>query len=328
MRINRSITGAVTVLAVAGALGACSHKQITPEVGDYAIVVGGGAHSNQTIHDVVDPGQHIKVPSGDRRYFLPASNRNEVSDPNTPHADRTQVAPGYTKGGTAEGGQPALKPVSLFTYSQIGFVLNPNHAVLEKFYTVLCSKYGWREGVQSSPNCGATNPGSFSGQNGLSSTAGWLAMLRENLAPAIDKAAQTADQKYGPDLWHDGGNWGNYAQDMADALPAALKSLTGSGSYQFFCGYGSTPTHCAPFTVIIKNIVPTDASVITAYQQANRAAYSAQVAQAQAQVAKALYGSEAHYWKGLQDSITQCGQQNVTCNFYVGNPPGTGVPGR
>lgn len=324
---SRLLSGAVIAGLAALALAGCGpHKSITPTVGDYAIVVGGGGNSNQTIHHVVDPAQHIKVPTGDRRYFLPASDRDYVTRNDISNPDRAQGAQGYTRGGSASGGQPALNPVAVYTYDRVPFVLNPNHAVIEKFFDNMCSKYGWQEGGRSSPNCAATSPGDFNGVNNLSATAGWIDLLNANMASAIDSATQYADQQFGPDLWHDGGLWGKYAEDVAKALPAALQKAMGSGSDHYFCGYGSTKTFCAPFTVQIYNIVPADTNVIRAYQQAAQAAYSAQAAKSRASVAQALYGDQAHYWTGLEDLVKQCGSNCPT--IVIGNPQGVGVPGK
>jgi hypothetical protein len=89
----------------------------------------------------------------------------------------------------------------------------------------------------------------------------------------------------------------------------------------FFCGPGSTTSKCTAPDVIVQNVTPSDPAVITAYNQQVAAQYAAQAGTARLAAAKEIYGSDANYFLGVQDTINACHAAGTTCNIYVGNPP-------
>lgn len=40
--------------------------------------------------------------------------------------------------------------------------------------------------------------------------------------------------------------------------------------------------------------------------------------------AQKIYGPDAYWFMGLQDTIDHCKAQGASCSIYVGNPPNTG----
>jgi hypothetical protein len=303
MKIRRgSLAGAAIGAGALALIAGCSSVQ--PSIGQYGIVTGQGSFSNQQVKDVVDPGAHIKVSGSDTEWYLPANTRNYVTqqgnggDRSNPQAELTGSA----------GGSPGM---SDYTYTYLAFELNPNHGVLGAFFP-FCLKYG------CASQTAQTNSSNESAAH--SSTPGWNAMLAEIMPHAIDNATQEIITKYGPDLWTNRSEWGAYGDQIAAALPAEIAKLTGS-SVPYFCGPGSTAARCAPFTVLVNNVTPTDPGVVSAYNQQVSSAYSAQAGKARLNAAKEVYGSDANWFLGVTDLINDCQARHVTCNLYVGNAP-------
>lgn len=306
MRITRSrlLPAAALAGALAVVLTGCANKPIVPQPGEYAFVVGGGSSSNQNVHYIVDPGVHIKVSNGDRAVYVPAGVRDfKTEKPGTEGADRTNPDPSYTKAGT-----DGVKPISIITYDHVVFELNPDHAVLYKFYNNQCTKYG----------CGSLTPDTSNQNNTLQlySPPGWRALVLDKFSTAVDNAVRDASAQYGPDLWHNTAVWNDYGQAIAKFLPQELRLATGSGTDNYFCGPNSTPKDCKPFTVLINGVSPTDGAIAAQYSQQNEADLQKQIAQSRQDVAKKLYGDEWGYWTGLLQAIQQCPH----CQFIIGQP--------
>jgi hypothetical protein len=291
----------LAALAVAGGIGACSTVQ--PSIGQYGIVTGHGAFSNQQVKNIVDPGQQIHVGNGDTIWYVPANVRNYVTAPSGTAADRSNPQQELTAANGKEPGMPVI------TWSSVIWELNPSHAVLTKFFP-FCLKYG----------CASTKAQDTSSNESLShsSTPGWNGMLAETFPRAIDNATRDALASFGPSLWTDQGEWGKFGDDIAAHLPAELAKMTGTTT-PFFCGPGSTTSHCAPLTVLVNKVAPVDSSVVQAYNQQLSADYAAQAGQARLNAAREVYGSWANYFLGLQDTVTKCGQVK-SCVIYVGAP--------
>ena len=310
MRITRRglLVPLAAVIAGAGLLlSGCANKPIVPQPGEYAFVVGGGSSSNQNMHYIVDPGVHIKVSNGDRAVYVPAGIRDFITaKPGTEGADRTNPNPSYTKG------ENGVKPIQVVTYDHVIFELNPAHDILKQFYNEQCTKYG----------CGSLSPDTSNRTNTLqlSSPPGWLFMIRDKFSTAVDNAVRDASSTFGPDLWHNTSQWNAFGNAVAKFLPRELRLATGSGTLNYFCGSGSTKTHCAPFTVLVNDVVPTDPAISQQYSQQNESDLQGQIASSRQAVAKKLYGNQWGYWTGVFQAIQQCKQAGSNCTFIIGTP--------
>lgn len=309
------IATAVAGIAVTGlALAACSHVQ--PSLGQYAIVTGHGALSTQQVQDVVGPGDSINQGGGTTTWYFPSNYRNYVTLPKNGDRDNPQAE-------ITGPGKNDEVGMSDYTWTYVGFQANP--AIMSKAHNFanataflkFCLKYGCA-------STDAQNDASNAGQV-RSSDPGWENMLNEVMARAIDDATQTAIVQFGPDLWTNRGEWPRYAKAIETALQAEMSTLTGNNSpVPYFCGPGSTESNCTPLSVTIQNVTPSDPEVVTAYNKEVSAQYQAQAGAARLAAAKEIYGSDANYFLGLQDTISTCQAKGVTCNIYVGNPPNTG----
>jgi hypothetical protein len=298
--------GAVSLLALA----ACSHIQ--PSIAQYAIVTGHGNFSNQQVLDVVQPGDNVHIGSGTTTWYVWANTRNYVTatsngDRNDPQAELTGPGP---------SGAPGM---SDYTWTYVTWEINP--AIVTKTngqfpvatdFLAFCLKYG----------CADQNAQNDDSNAALarSSSPGWEAMLNEVMPRAIDNATRDAIVSYQPNLWTERGEWDAYGDAISSHLLAEISQLDGS-AVPFFCGPGSTTAKCTAPNVIVQNVTPSDTAVITAYNQQVAAQYAAQAGTARLNAAKEIYGSDANYFLGLEDLVNDCGQQHISCNIYVGNPP-------
>ena len=309
------IAAAVAGVAVTGlALAACSHVQ--PSLGQYAIVTGHGALSTQQVEDVVSPGDSINQGNGTTTWYFPANYRNYVTLPS--NGDR-----GNPQAETTGPGKNGDVGMSDYTWTYVGFEVNPDIVVKQgglypnaTSFLKFCLKYGCA-------STDAQNDASNAGQV-RSSDPGWENMLNEVMPRAIDDATRTAIVTYGPDLWTNRSQWTDYGNKIAGSLTAELQDLTGNTGQPYFCGPGSTTVKCTPLSVTIQNVTPVDPDVVTQYNKEVSAQYAQQAATARLKAAQAIYGSDANYFLGLQDTIGVCQSKGVTCNIYVGNPPNTG----
>lgn len=296
--------------AVAITVSACSSVQ--PSIGQYAIVTGQGPFSNQDVKHFVNPGDHIKVGSGDTIWYVPANVRNYVTAPS--NGDRGTPQAEITGSSRTEPGMP------VYTWSYLAFELNPgmavnptaHHSMAASFFA-FCLKYGCASQTAQDSSSNATLS--------RSSDPGWLNMLDEVFPRAIDNATRDVITSYGPDLWTNRGEWGDFGDKIAAALPAEIAKMTGSGGYQYFCGTGSTESRCAPFTFLVNNVTPVDPGVQAAYNQQITSAYQAQSGAARFKAATEIYGPDASWFLGMKDLIAECAADHVTCNIYAGNAP-------
>jgi hypothetical protein len=321
LRIIRNIkrtpgVGYVAVMGAAvavGVLAGCS--SVTPSIGQYAIVTGHGAFSNQQVLDVVTPGGHIKV-NGGTAWYLPAQYRNYVTAPS--NGDRNNPQAVLTGPDKSEPG------MSVKVWTWVGFELNPaidrdihgktDLAFATKFFP-FCFKY-------SCASLTAQNNDATASQRRFSSS-GWEGMLNEVFPHAIDNATQDAVKAFGPTLWSDKAAYTALARGIQANLDAELHAMDNAPlAMPFFCGPGSTETHCTPPLVLVNNVTPTDPAVVTAYNQQISATYAQQAGQERLSAARATYGdADAGWFLGMQDLINTCHQDDVTCNIYVGNAP-------
>lgn len=316
MNLKRPWRIAAVVAAGGAALlanTACG-STIEPSIAQYAITTGHGTFSNQQVLSVVAPGDNVHLGSGTTTWYVWANVRNyntlqSNGDRSNPQAEITGPGPSNAPG------------MSDYTWTYVAWELNPN--ILDKSqdgqypfateFLSFCLKYGCADqtGQNDSSNANFTR----------SSSPGWLAMLGEVMPTAIDNATQSAITSFGPDLWTNRAEWGKYANDIAANLTSQIAARDGSGQTSFFCGPGSTTTQCNPLSVIVQNVTPSDPAVITSYNQQVAAQYAEQAGQARLAAAKEIYGSDANYFLGVQDTIQQCKTAGATCNIYIGNPP-------
>lgn len=301
MRIRNTVrSAALAGVLAAGGAGIAACTTAVPALSQCAMTTNGGfGSSGQGITSVTHPGGKVSVGSGETAWYYPCNDRNYVTaksggDRDNPLAVRTG----------AQGGTPGM-PV--YVWSSVYFTANQEDAVMKKFLP-FCLKYGCA-------GTGAQSDDSVSG-SAHSSTPGWNNMLAENMAPAVDRASETAVAQFGPDLWRTQDDWNKLATMIAANLNAQLAVETGS-SVPFFCGDASTGANCLPMTVVVSNVTPEDPAVITAYNQEVQAEQSSAANAARLAQATLLYGSLAHYALMIQDEANMCGAK---CTLYIGAP--------
>jgi hypothetical protein len=308
MRIRKAAAMAGAAAAAAIGLAACSHAQ--PSLGEYAIVTNHGSGSNQEIRQVVQPGVSYTSGSGSTSWYVPAGIRNYVTgtggDRATPQAELTATGPGHEDG------------MSDLTYTSVYFELNPAIAVNDgnwKFTTSFlkfCLKYA----------CADSQPQNDSGNSSLahSSDPGWNNMLAELMPHAIDNATLLAIQDFPPALWNTRGDWPKLAADIQQHIPGEIAKMTGTatGGKPYFCGAGSTMTRCAPPTVIVNDVTPSDPGVQQEYQNQQTALYAEQAAAQELAAAKAKYGPNAYWTLSMLAIIDGCKASNAIC-YIDGN---------
>lgn len=309
MRTRGVLTLAAATAVIGLGAAACTHVQ--PSLGQYAIVTGHGALSTQQVKQVVLPGDSVNQEDGTTVWYFPGNYRNYVTLPNNGDRDNPQAV-------TTGPGPDKQVGMSVHTWTYVGFQVNPAIATKADHYAVataflkFCLKYACATTT-------AQNDTSNAGQV-RSSDPGWLSMLNEVMPRAIDDATQTAIVKYGPDLWTNRTQWKAYGTDIAANLTDELNTLSGS-TIPYFCGPGSTETTCTLLSVTIQNVTPSDPDVVAQYNKQVSAQYAQQAAASRNNAAKALYGPDAYFFTGLQDTISMCQDKGVTCNIYVGSPP-------
>lgn len=311
-------TLATAALASVGILSACS-VAVQPSVGQYAFVSGHGALSSQKLTAVYGPGARASVNGGSTIWYVPSNQRNYITAQPGNAADRhnpQQVS-------TNSKGTDSKVPV--FVYSFVSWQLNPaiqnEHdantvsSIAQRFFK-FCQKYG----------CATQNAQNDNSNSDLShsSVKGWNNMLAENFPTAIDNATQTAASQFGPNLWNDQTQWHQFGLDIQSTLLQEFRTLAGSGSYNYFCGPGSTETHCTEPLVTVKFIKPSDPGASAAYNQSVNATIQGAAAASRLATAEKLYGPYAHWELAESDLVNQC---KPNCPNWVFTQPGT-APGK
>jgi hypothetical protein len=305
-RVNR-VRGtaiAVTAAAILGGAALAGCTTAVPGIGECAATTNGGfGSSGQGVTSVVHPGDQFQVGNGNTAWYWPCNDRNFVTSATIPGADRK--APEYAVRTKAAGSTPGM-PV--YVWTSVYFTPTQNNNAMKRFLA-FCFKY----------TCATQSPQSPTDTLAHSSSPGWENMLVENMGPAVDRAAQVAVQNYGPDLWTDQGAWDQLGNDIAADMNAQLDKETET-TIPFFCGSGSTQGAngtCTQMTVIVSNVTPADPAVVTNYNKEVAAEQAAAPNAARLRAAQQLYGNEANYWLGVQDSEADCTSK---CTIYIGNP--------
>ena len=303
------IAGLAGAAILAGTfLTSCSHA--TPSMGECAIVTGRGFGDKQEIKHVVHPG--VKVGKGHKEtpWYFPCNDRNYVTGDG---GDRGASQPIKLQNGGSTPGTP------VYVYSRMPFTLRQDDSSLKAWFSGLCLKYG----------CASNDPqeNSSNSDKEHSSDPGWNNLLSEQVGPALDRAFQNVMNdpqykgKFGSGIWTQG-SWPELDKAVSAALPQAMVETSGL-NLQWLCAPTANPEkNCPAPQVHITALQPTDPTIVTQYNQQIAATNAKAVNKARQDAAREAYGPEAGYFLGLQDLVKQCQAAKVTCNIYVGNPPG------
>jgi cell wall assembly regulator SMI1 len=303
--VGVAIGGGLTLAS----LTACSHA--SPSIGQCGIVTGRGAFNNQTVKKVVHPGAKVTKGSKEIAWYVPCDVRNYVTGHD---GDRERSA--VLKLQNGRGAQPGT-PV--YVYSRAPFQLRQDDTSLKAWFRALCLKYGCasQKAQQNSDNANKTR----------SSDPGWRNLLAEQFGPALDRAFQNVMEdpqyanKFGPTTWTAQG-WPELDKALTAALPNAMRQTSGF-NLQWVCAPTADDKVCNPPQVHVTAIQPTSKQIEDQYDQQVAAENAQAVNKARLDAATKIYGAQASYWLGLQDTMRLCQSLGKQCTFYVGNPPTT-----
>jgi hypothetical protein len=307
MKTKTKVAGLTAACVVASPLLTACFSNATPSIGQCAAVTGRGFGDKQDVKRIVDPGE--KVGKGDREiaWYFPCNARNYV----TGHeGDRNASQGTKLQGDSNSPGTP------VYVYSTMPFQLNQNTEVLKEWFAKLCLKYGCAE---TSPQENSDNADKLK-----SSDPGWNEMLREQVGPAIDRAFQEVMEnpankgKFGPNTWTLGG-WPDLDKAVSAQFPTALQETSGL-KINWLCSTGSDEKTCGVPQIHFTAMAPTSPTIEQQYDQQVAAEQAAAVNAKRLEAARKIYGGEANYWLGLQDTIRLCQQSGKTCTLYVGKP--------
>jgi len=292
-------------ILVALVLTACS---VSTKTATCAYIVGAGyGDYDASIHEIVYPGQTVKGGvDGEVIQYVPCNSRNYIIN----DGSKTMV------GGAQVGDQHILIKATTNTGVQISiaatayWTLNQSPEVLKDFYTV-CQKYECYSEADESGNSNF-------------STDGWNGMLAENFGPSMEAAARKAAFVVDDSIWqvNDPVQYQALADKMSEYFGGEIQARFGFAE-DFFCGSGnsqwSDPNQpgvgeftCSPVRFTVEDVKPLENAADTgtpAQLQLNAGRLSS---------AEALYGEDASYWLGLQDTIAACKDAGITCVFNIG----------
>jgi hypothetical protein len=317
---TRRILAAAAAAASIGITAAACGVAVEPSVGQYAFVTGHGALSNQQVNAVYGPGARASAGNGSIIWYVPANQRNYITAQPGSLGDRTNPQTVSTDSGP---GGAAKVPVKV--YSFLSWELNPaiqdektpsNVSPMANAFFRFCLKYGCatQQSQQNASNSSLSH----------SSVPGWNNMLAENFPSAIDNATQAAISSFPPNVWNDQTQWPALGRAIQARIPAELRSFTGSGALNYFCGPGSTAAHCTPPLLTVKFVTPADPGAQAAYNQQVNANIQGQAAKTRLSTARKLYGPLANWVLAETDILNQCGDH---CPNTAWIQPGT-IPGK
>lgn len=194
------------------------------------------------------------------------------------------------------------------------WTLNQSRSALDLFYNV-CFKY----------RCASEKD--ISGTANYS-TPGWNGMLAENFGPAMDGAARKAAIEFDDSIWQkpDPAQYQALADKMSNHFADVVRAYLGYPE-DLFCGSGnstwSNPSrpgentfNCTPVRFIVDKVQ-------RGQVQENESTQSVKAINAQRlENAQAVYGPEAGFWLGLQDTIEKCKAALVNCIVNIGGSGG------
>lgn len=310
MRLAVLPLAAITILLLIAA--ACAPNQATTTA-SCAFVFGTGGIYDANLHYVVYPGQRIELRSGEAISYVPCNSRNYIVNDGTQVnangdkvGDRHQLIEATTKTG-----------VPITVAARALWTLNQTDTAMRSFYTV-CHKY-----LCASPQ-DVTGDANFS-------TPGWNGMLAENMGPALDTAARKAAINVDDSIWQRQ-NPDQY-QALSDAMSAVFADVMRANlgfPMDLFCGSGnsawSDPSRpgegefvCHPVRIVVDDV---QRGSIQADESAEGILA---INKQRLENAQALYGTDASYWLGVQDTIDRCKEAGTHCVISVGGGSGQAV---
>jgi hypothetical protein len=300
------ITGLAGAAIVTSTMLTSCFSHATPSIGQCGIVTGRGFGDNtQGVKRVVPPGAKVSKGSSEQDWYVPCNVRNYVTGDGGDRGSSQAVK--TANGKNNEPGMP------VFVDSRVTWQLFQTKAALTAFFP-FCLKYGCAD---TSPQEDSTNS-----QRSMSSNPGWNNMLRENLAPALDAATRDAlaTNQWGPDLWRNNAVWPALAKVITANFNKELAVMTGSQE-PYFCAPTADNKVCNAPQILITAIRPQSPDIAEQYNQQVAAENATAANVARLAAARKLYGSQAEYFLGLQDTIKECNAK-PGCTIYIGNPPG------
>lgn len=308
-RLATAIVGLGLFAFIAMGANSCDPNTATTAA-SCAFVLGDGQDGHDArIHHIVYPNQQLHVDGDENVRYVPCNSRNYLIATNVTNAngqavgDRPSPSIAYTSAGT----KVLVKSSSYWT-------LNQDQAALAKFWEV-CLKY----------NCA-----SESAQAGTAnfSTPGWNGMLGENFGPAVDDAAFAAVATFGDTLWttHKPELYKQLGEKMSAAFMESVRTKTGYNA-DLFCGsgnsvwsgsVGSSTFNCRSVRIVVNDIQPVSKNLSDQNDEAAAAVQDQTVNQKKFKAAQELYGDQAKYWLGVQDTVKECKAAGVTCVVTIG----------
>ncbi len=297
----------VLLVLLVSVLPACS-ASTTPAM--CAIVVGNGMEGNDAdFHSVVYPGQTATIKDSETYVYVPCNDRNYyINDGTKIDANGNKIGDMHQPiKATTESGTPVLIQVQAF------WTLNENPDAMRVFYRV-CHKYTCYSKEDKGGGANFSEPG-------------WNGMLGENMAYAIDTAAKLASFTMSDDLWkkHDPNLTEEMAKKMAEVFPGIMQSYFGT-NLDIFCGSGNSQWenpadpgngkfNCTPVRFHVTTV---DLDKVAASDSTQS---GGSVNEQRLENAKKVYGDNAGYWLGLQDTIKTCQDAKVACVISIGGAP-------
>lgn len=204
-----------------------------------AISYGAGPFEGHKFQRIVGPASGLTFNGWfDDWYEYPTTLRNYIASKDPNEGDRAQAD--FIPCGDKDKVEEQVQLLA-------SFKLNTTNRVLRKFHETIGLKYH------------AWNGGEYQGQNG------WDAMLNDNVRNPLENAVNKACRKFTTDQIRSGeGVLDQIAQAITSSLKDDVNATLGA---DFFCGPGfqrGRPA-CPNFQVIVKSIVPTDASIVASY---------------------------------------------------------------
>lgn len=302
------------ILMLAGGtfLTACSATTTTAMC---AYIVGDGTYDSK-VHKILYPGQQVPTTLANETInYVPCNSRNYIiNDGTVTNANGDKMGDRFTliKATTSTGVPITIAARALWT-------LNEDDVAMKAFWNV-CFKY----------NCANTKDESGTANF---STPGWNGMLAENFGPAMDAAGRDASILSNDDIWmkHDPKQYAQLGDAMSAVFAEKVRQNLGYPQ-DLFCGSGNStwkdPTNpgagsftCSPVRIIVDDVERQPVSAQDTNSTAGQQAINAQ----RLSNAQALYGPDAGYWLGLQDTIDECKKTSATCIFNIGGSNGSPV---
>lgn len=290
---------AAVMLAAIG----CSSQGAT--TASCAFVAGNGI-TDARLHRVVYPGQPANPSDRENVTYVPCNSRNYiVNDGTAVNANGEKVGDRSTliEASTSSGIKITIAARALWT-------LNESDRAMRSFYNV-CFKYTC---ANDKDVAGVAN----------SATPGWNRMLAENFGPTMDTIGRMAAFGVSDAIWstNDPAQYKALADTMSAAFADVMRVNLGYPD-DLFCGSGnstwSDPTRpgegsftCSPVRIAVDNVK------VSAAQGSESGEGAAALNQRRLQLATALYGAQAGYWLGLQDTVEKC---HGFCSVNVTTPP-------